>query len=301
MRRAIRWGVPVLLVLLIVAYGLISYIIASGVTKAERKDQEDHPSAYGLEYEDVEFISRKGDVTLEGWYIPGQSRRPTILFVHGIGSFRSGDNAVELSSRLVDLGFNVLLFDLRAHGSSGGEKISGGYFEREDVLGAFDFLVEQGAPPGSIGLIGFSMGAGISVLSAAKEPAIHALVADSPFANASDLIAQETARKTPFPEWITPVFVPGAKLAANLFYGINVGALVPEEVVKRLPYPVLVIHGLADTRIPSEHGVRVYQAAHPDSSIWLIPEVEHVDAFLDYPDEYFERIVDYFDSRLIDQ
>ncbi|MBI4299056.1 MAG: alpha/beta fold hydrolase [Chloroflexi bacterium] len=293
-----KLGLKIALALLLIAYLYISYSIAAGVTKAERKAQEDNPANYGLNFQDVQFISRRGDVTLNGWYIPGNSRKPTIIFVHGISGTRSTDKAVDLASRLVIKEYNVLLFDLRGHGDSEGEKISGGYFEQEDVLGAFDYLVERGTPPQRIGLIGFSMGAGISILAAAKEPAIQAVVADSPFANASELIAQEVDRKTVFAQWVAPIFVPTSKILANMLYGIDVGALVPEEAVKRFAYPILVIHGTADQRIPPEHGTRVYKAAHPDSVIWLVPGVEHVDAFLKHPDEYVDRVVDYFNRRL---
>jgi hypothetical protein len=48
------------------------------------------------------------------------------------------------------------------------------------------------------------MGAGNSILAAAEEPGIRALVADSSYANASDLIIREVARKTVFPEWSVP-------------------------------------------------------------------------------------------------
>ena len=51
---------------------------------------------------------------------------PDLIFVHGIGSVRTGDNAMELAARLIYLGYNALLFDLRAHGTSGGDKVSGG-------------------------------------------------------------------------------------------------------------------------------------------------------------------------------
>ena len=66
MALALKLGLPIVVLVLIVVYGLISYLIASGVTKAERKDQEDHPSVYELVFEEVEFLSRKGDVTLRG-------------------------------------------------------------------------------------------------------------------------------------------------------------------------------------------------------------------------------------------
>ena len=278
----VRMVVPAILVLLLVVYGVISFLIASSVTKADRKEQEDHPSAYGLEFEDVEFVSRRGDLTLRGWYISGRPEKPTLIFVHGIGSMRSGDRAVELASRLAGNGFNVLMFDLRGHGSSEGDQVSGGYFEQWDVLGAYDFLVNRRVPPGQIGLVGFSMGAATAVLVAAQEPGIGALVADSPYAKASELIAREAARKTVFPGWLTPIFVPTAVLMANWFYDIDLGTLVPEDAVADLTYPILVIHGTAHSRIPYQQGLRVQQSAPGGSTIWLVPDVDHVDAFATY-------------------
>ena len=289
-----------LVVFLIVVYGLVSFLIAQGVTKADRDSQEDHPSNHGLEFEDVEFSSQRGDVTLSGWYLPGENDNPHLIFVHGIGSVRSGDNAVQLAARLVDQGYNVLMFDLRGHGSSEGDKVSGGYFERWDVLGAFDYLLERGVDPGrtgQIGLIGFSMGAATAIMAAAEEPRIIALVADSPYADASDLIARESARKTPFPQWLIPIFIPTAKLMAKGIYGINIGELVPEQAVTSLKYPILVIHGTGDERIPWEHGQRVAEAAPEGSFLWQVPDVDHVDAFLTYPDEYVDRVTEYFGSR----
>ena len=298
MRRALRWGIPAAVVLLVVVYGLVSYFIALGVTKAERKDQEDHPTAYGLQFEEVEFISRRGDVNLSGWNIPVDAQSPTLIFVHGISSNRTGDEAMDLTARLVGRGFSVLMFDLRAHGSSEGDKISGGDHERQDVLGAFDFLLGRGISPDRIGVLGLSMGAGTSVLALADELSIRALVADSPYANISDLLPHEIDRKTVIPEWLAPIFVPGAKLWANVVFNIDIGALDPEGAVAHLDYPILVIHGTADTRIPVEHGVRVHMASHPDSSLWLVPEVDHVDSFLTYPEEYVERVASYFAARL---
>ena len=294
-----RFQVLLLAVLLVLAvlYGLVSFLIAQGVTKADRDPQEDHPSNYSLVFEDVEFPSRRGDFMLSGWYLPGEKEGPHLIFVHGIGSARSGDNAVELAGRLVERGYNVLMFDLRGHGSSEGDMVSGGYFERWDVLGAFDYLVERGVDPSRTGLMGFSMGAATAILAAVEEPRITALVADSPYADASDLIARESARKTPFPLWLVPIFIPTAKLMAKRIYGIDIGELVPERAVARLAYPILVIHGTGDQRIPWEQGQRVVEAAKEGSILWLAPDVDHVDAFLTYPDEYVGRLAEYFDSR----
>lgn len=286
----------VMLAVLIVAYGLISFLIARGVTQADRKKQEDHPGNYGVASEDVEFPSRRGDVQLSGWYLPGNDAFPHLIFVHGNGSVRSGDDAVDLASRLVKRGYNILMFDLRGHGSSEGGQVSGGYFERWDVWGAYDYLVGQrGVQPG-IGLVGFSMGAAASVMAAADEPGIRAVVADSPYAAATDLIAHEAARSTPFPEWVMPVFIPTAKLMARGIYGIGIGSLRPEEAVARLGYPILVIHGDADERIQWQQGERVAAAAPEGTEFWLVPGVGHVDAFKSHPEEYTERVVEYLEA-----
>ncbi len=298
MRRKLRWSVSIGLVLVVLAYGLISFLIAQGLTKADRNPQEDHPSNHGLLFEDVAFPTRGGGPSLRGWYVAGDLAKPHVIFVHGLGSKRSGDKAVEIAAGLAERGYSALLFDLRGHGESPGGKVSGGFFERLDVLGAFDYLRERGVPSKRIGVLGFSMGAATTAFAAGEEPALRAVVLDSPYANARSFISQEAARKTVLPKWLVPIFAPTSELMAATIYGINVGAMVPEEAVQRIDYPVLVVHGTGDTRIPHEHGERVHAAARRGSELWLVPDVDHVDAFIAYPGEYIDRVARYFDSRL---
>ena len=288
----------VVLLLLLVAYGAVSYYIASGVTRAEREEFETRPEEYGLAYEDVTFPSRKGDVLLDGWYLPAPGCEASVILVHGISSNRASRDATEIAGHLVEACFNVLLFDLRAHGTSGGDRITGGIDEAEDVLGAYDYLRSRGAQPHRVGVLGRSMGAGAAVLAAVAEPNLRALVLDGTYAVVNDLIAFEIARKTPVPEGMAPVFIPGATLVANLLYGIDLGKLAPERAVGALDVPVLVIHGAADTRIPLEHGERVYGAARAGSELWVAPGADHGEVFEQFPTEYVARLVAYFRARL---
>ena len=246
----------------------------------------------------MEFTPRGGGPTLRGWYIHGETGGPVIVCVHGLGSKRSGDEAVKIAAGLAERGFGSLLFDLRGHGDSDDGRVSGGYFERLDALGAFDYLIGRGVPAPSIGFLGFSMGAATTVLAAAEEEATGAIVLDSPYAKATEFIANEAARKTPFPKWSVPLFVPTTRLMAATIYGINLGAMEPERAVAGLGYPILVIHGTADTRIPLDNGVRVHGAAPPGSRLWLVEDADHVDAFKVEPKEYIDRLVAYYDERL---
>ena len=306
--RVLRLGLPVLAVVLVLAgcYAYVSYAMASGVTTPDRKPLDGHPREHGLPYEDVEFPPRGDEwagIVLRGWIIgngaaSGPADDLTVILVHGVNSNRAGDGALELARRLFDLGFTVLLFDLRGHGESDGDQLSAGYFERWDVLGAFDFLVRRGAPPGRIGVLGWSMGAATTLLAVAEEPAIRAVVADSAFAHVQDMIAQETARSTVFPRWAVPAFIPGMKVMSRVLYGIDVGAVAPERAAATLGYPILVIHGDADSRIPAGQSVRIHASGPAGSELWLVPGSDHADAYLDAPDEYVERVDAYLRNRL---
>jgi dipeptidyl aminopeptidase/acylaminoacyl peptidase len=296
----LRWLLGLGLVALIGVYLVVALALVMGATQANRKAAVSLPGDFGLPYEEVTFPSREGDVELSGWLIPGAPEQPYVIFVHGLDSERSADGAVDLASRLVEQGYNVLLFDLRGHGRSGGERISGGYFEREDVLGAYDFLLSRGAVAGRVGLLGFSLGGGVAIMAAADERGIVAVVADSAFADIDDLIAQETARKTFLSEELVPVFLPAARLFADRLYGIDLGDISPERDAALLTFPVLLIHGDADSRIPPSHSRRIQQRAHLGSELWSPADLEHVDAFLAQPDEYARRVIGYLEARFAD-
>lgn len=284
--------------LVLLAYFGLALVAVQAALQPDRWPFEAQPSDYGLASQDVTFNPR-GDssLTLRGWLLPGSADAPYLIFIHGRGGQRTSDGALDLASRLVHSGYNVLVFDLRGQGTSDGDRITGGYFERDDVLGAYDFLLTRGAQPGRVGLVGRSMGAGIAIMAAAEEPGVSAVVADSPYADVDDVIADETARDTPAPKWLVPIFLPPARLIADHLYGIDLEALVPERDVERLAFPIYIVHGEADTRIPVSQAYEVLDHAPRGSQLWTLPGVDHVGAFRARPDEYTQRVLAYLDGR----
>lgn len=280
-------------------YIAISYKITSMVTKTSRSPLEDCPADYGAHFEDVRFLSRRGDVMLDGWYMPGRVGMPTIVFVHGVSSTRAGCGMTELAAMLNVRGFGALLFDLRGHGKSGDGRMSGGWHERQDVLGAYDYLTTRGVAPNSIGLFGLSMGAGAAALAASEQAEIRALTLDGPYARASEMIAQEASIAIPaLPEWVVKIFQVGATCMASKLFDIDIAALAPVDAVRTLGYPTLVICETEDVRISPEQTRRVYDACASGSELWMVEGVRHGEAFTERKEEYAERIADYFMSRL---
>lgn len=284
---------------LFLLYLVLAWFLVYSSTRAEkRKPFEQFPQDFGLQFEEVTFTPRDGSLKLSGWLMPGAPDAPWLIFVHGINSQRTNAKAVELASRLVtDDGYNVLMFDLRAHGTSEGDSVTAGQKERYDVLGAYDFAVSRGAVPGRIGLVGQSYGAGLAIMAASLEPGVVAVVADSPFSSVEEKAAVEVAIRTPIPEWAVSVFMPASRVFADLLYGIELGNLQPVKDVAQLQYPVLIVHGEADTRTPVSQGRKIYENAPPGSEIWTPPGVEHTKAFEMLPDKYLEHVRAYFGAR----
>ena len=157
--------------------------VAHKLTQQERVAVFGHPSQMDLEWEDVAFPSWGDKVLLSGWYLPAGGDDKCIILIQGTEHHRNSlqVRALHLGRDLVDNGFSVLLFDFRARGHSGGGRSSEGHREQWDVLGAIEYVEGRGIPIERVGLLGFSLGAGVAILVAAQESRIPAVVSDSGF------------------------------------------------------------------------------------------------------------------------
>src|SRR6186997_2367029 len=88
--------------------------------------------------EEVTFPSNEDGVTISGWFFPSAlpSPAPSLVLRHGVWTGRR--ECLPLALRFQQAGYNVLCFDFRAHGLSGGRFTSVGLHETNDVLGAVE-------------------------------------------------------------------------------------------------------------------------------------------------------------------
>jgi len=121
--------------------------------------------------ESISFESDVDQVPLKGLFLPSSGDRAIVL-VHGLDSNSREIDQQEIARAYVEAGFHVLVFDLRAHGSSGGDRLGFGWDERRDVRAAVNLLLKRGFRPGKIGIHGTSYGAATALLSAAVIPEV---------------------------------------------------------------------------------------------------------------------------------
>lgn len=148
------------LALLALVYAGLSAYVATQATLVKRHVAEGSPADLGLRFEEVAFTSAAPDpVPLRGWYLAASGTRAVVM-VHGIDGHRwdTFHHVDRLAALLVNHGYDVLTFDLRGSGESGGERLGLAWLERLDVAAAVQLVRERGIPAGHIGVWGQSFG-----------------------------------------------------------------------------------------------------------------------------------------------
>jgi uncharacterized protein len=206
----------------------------------------------------------EGDgVELKGWRCAAaDTPRATLILVHGIADNRASWRIA--IGRLTRERFDVIAYDSRAHGESGGSVCSYGFLEKRDLHRVLDVL--DGRP---IVLIGASLGAAIALQAAAGEPRIAGVVAAETF---SDLrtVAVERA-----PFFLTTATIRKAFAIAEAQGGFPVDAVSPVRDAPRITAPVLLIHGAADVDTPLDHSRRVFAALGGPKRLLIVDGAGH--------------------------
>ncbi len=202
-------------------------------------------------FEAVVLTTKEG-IKLQGWYIKTrETPKGTVILFHGHGSKKS--SVLDEAEGFRKLGYHTFLLDFRAHGSSGGNTSTIGYFESEDVKQAYDFISSKGEK--NIVLWGISMGAA-SITKAMNDYPLHPskLILEMPFA--SILQAAEGRIKM--------MGLPGQPLATFITFwgGVEHGFwafnMEPAEFAKKITVPTLLQWGRQDPRVQQAETDAIY-------------------------------------------
>lgn len=201
--------------------------------------------------QDVFFESAPG-ITLHGWYWRADPAKPapiTVLYSHG-----NSDNVVPFApeaARLAAAGFDVLLFDYRGYGRSGGAS-EGEATLVSDGRAALDYLVRQrGVPPQSVAHYGYSLGSILAADLSVSHPC-RAVVLLAPLASMPAHLS------------LTMPWLPQS------LHGLGRNRFDTVGKIARANCPVMVIHGDRDEVINIAQGRGVWEAARDPKRLMII-------------------------------
>jgi fermentation-respiration switch protein FrsA (DUF1100 family) len=184
--------------------------------------------------------------SLAGVYWKGNARK-TIIFSHGVSWTWHG--MVKYMEPYLQQGWNVVAYDHRAHGESGGRLVTFGNFEKHDLVAVVKWALSTFPDTELWGVHGESMGAAVMLQSAPLLPEIDFFVSDSSFSDIANLVSAQ-AKALKVPRFLIPFALLSADAWSLLLAKFRLSRISPLAAIANDPRPMLFIHGKDDALVP---------------------------------------------------
>jgi pimeloyl-ACP methyl ester carboxylesterase len=238
-----------------------------------------------IAHEDFTVTTPDGYV-LDGWrFAPVGPPRAVVIFVHGKDINRQ--HFVSAAKRFVDQGLGVVAFDQRAHGRSSGEFVTYGAKEVGDLRLVMDVALAKWGRELPVVLVGESLGAAVSLQTAAVDPRVRVVVAGASFADLTTVIDDHA------PAILGAEGKAKAIAIAEEAGAFKVADISPERAARSITVPTLLLHGSEDTYLPLKHSLRIYEGLAGPKELVRLEGVDHIGILLsDAAWRTIERFVD---------
>lgn len=219
----------------------------------------------------------------------GNKDNKTVILVHGLGGNRITNYPI--AEMFLQRGYNVLTYDQRSSNENTARYTTFGYFEKYDLTDYIDYVRDQ-APEQTIGVWGTSFGgatAGLAMEKKETEQEIDFLILDCPVSSMEWMIVEEMRKMD------IGLPVSYMTLCGNIVNKMQLGFSYEDAEVGKaicnIEIPVLVINSKADTVTPQFMGQEIYDAiCGENKSIWTVEDSGHTEMWLDYHQEYMEKV-----------
>ncbi len=293
----IKWivaGILAILALAAIGYAGITAYIAYSLTILNPSPITVDKHTIGDRAADVVFRSTD-NTQLAGWFFPGTNGK-AIMFVPGAGQNRTNIDygGTEIAKHFVEEGYSVLLFDLRGTGESQVTRQSFGQYEKNDVAGAFQYLVKQEYAPESIGIVSDSLGAISTIMASREIKDAGAVVLDSPATEVVTAISHLMEGEHNIPRFLHP----GVYFWAKTLYGIDALSVRPVDQIYYLENtPLLFLHGAKDDLIPPFNSEQLLSKVKKGTRV-VFPNSDHVHTYKSDHALYLDTVSTFFTNNL---
>ena len=180
------------------------------------------------------------------------------------------------AEKFYNMGYNVMIPDLRGHGESEGDYIGMGWDDRKDIMNLIDYIIAEDSKA-EIVLFGVSMGAATVMMVSGEElPSnVKAVIEDCGYTSAWDQFAYQLKVLFNLPEF------PMMNIA-DIICKIRAGYFISDasaiKQVKKSVTPTLFIHGDSDSFVPFEMQEELYEACNAEKEKVVIEGAAHAKA-----------------------
>lgn len=239
----------ILIILLLIIFFIIHSIAPYSIIRPYKKKQKNSPASLSLKADKISILTFDS-LKLSAYFVYSKqdSIIGNVILLHGIGD--SKESFFPLAKFFSNLGYNSLIIDSRAHGTSEGKYCTFGFYEKEDISSAIDFIQEKQGKKANIGIFGNSMGGAIALQAMENDKRISFGIVQSTFSDLQQIVRDYQARllKISLPIVADYVLTRAGKIASFDPEKVN-----PSESAKNISQPILMIHGDSDKHISVEY------------------------------------------------
>ena len=189
-----------------------------------------------------------------------------------------------------DLGFNVVMFDARYHGKSGGSNYTYGYFERWDLKLVTDHVLEKLGDVGMLGFHGESGGAATALLTLSVDPRVDFAIADSSF---TDLLEVMRNLEENFLHTKSKKLLMVIDQVVKRKAGYSLENVSPLTEIQAMEIPVLFIHSQADQIVPNKMSKTLKSFKSGYNDIYVAKDAPHLMGYYLHTAEYEAKVRDF--------
>ncbi|MGG7179141.1 alpha/beta hydrolase [Clostridium paraputrificum] len=243
-------------------------------------------------YKDV-YLNSEDGLKLHGYEV--ENKEPSdkwVISVHGY--MGQGKDMSAYGKNFYDMGYNVLIPDLRSHGTSEGDYIGMGWDDRKDIIGWINKIIEKNSNA-QIVLHGVSMGGGTVMMTSGENLPnnVKAIIEDCGYTSAKDEFAYQLKELFGLPKF--PV-INAASIVSKIRAGYWLGEASAIEQVAKSKTPMLFIHGDKDDFVPYSMLGEVYNAANCEKEKVVIEGAEHANSNKVNPELYWTSIYNFINK-----
>ncbi|WP_294349434.1 alpha/beta hydrolase [uncultured Clostridium sp.] len=307
--KKVKWGITaiiILVIIVIVLLGVGNYfynlalnpnsskeLVLKQDTKATSASREENWILDQSNYCDEE-IESFDNLKLHGYKINNENSNVWVITVHGY--MGSGAKMASYAENFYNIGYNVLVPDLRGHGKSEGDYIGMGWNDRKDILRWIDLILKENNNAKII-LHGVSMGgATVMMTSGEKLPEnVKCIIEDCGYSSVVDEFEDKLKNIFNLPK--TPI-LQAADLVSRVRAGYWFSDASSVNQLKKAKVPILFIHGDKDDFVPYDMLDKVYNAADVEKEKLVVEGAEHAKSAYVNPELYWNTISNFINKHL---
>ncbi|WP_297131007.1 alpha/beta hydrolase [Terrisporobacter sp.] len=269
-------------------YGLNPYFSKGGIFSNKKNENVPYKDIWLSEYKykkDI-YINSDDNLKLHGYLVPNNNSHKWVIAVHGY--MCNSYSVSNIAYRYFNMGYNMIIPDLRGHGKSEGSYIGMGWHDRLDILGWIRYIIKKDQDAEII-LHGVSMGTSTVMMVSGEDVPLNvkAIIEDCGYTSAKDQFSYKIKNMYKIPSFpVLNICSLISKLKANYF--IEEASSIKQ--IKKSKIPILFIHGDKDKFVPFYMHNELYEACNSKKEKLIIENAGHAKCEKVNSQLYWERV-----------